>query len=817
MAATLEKSRWPVAEAINGDGVRDNRTNPADLTKLPESPVPGTAKPDVGTYTTRIVLAVRGTVLFPIRDALTPLLVSREKSLAALEAAMIADRSVLVVTQREIETEDVEGEDLFTVGTLAGINRILRLPDGTTSVLVEGRQRMQLREITQVSPHLLAQAAPIAVSTDDSEPANDIGQLVLGLFEQSVERSQELEKDAYVRALNASTPGELADVVASSLELPYLQAQELLEMENAVDRLRRVRSMLELELSVLSAQNQIRDEISTRVEDEHHEQILRAQLQAIMDEIAETDAPSREVRDLRERLDGGRYPASIRARIEKDLLRLADMPTGSPEVNVLRNYIECLLDLPWQRYTRDRIDLARAQEILNRDHFGLDDVKERILEFLAVRKLTRSRRGPILCLEGPPGVGKSSLGRAIADAMGRKLVRVSLGGVRDEAEIRGHRRTYVGAMPGRIIASLRDAGSANPVFILDEIDKLGVDFRGDPATALLEALDPEQNTEFSDHYVEEPFDLSRVFFITTGNDISALPAALIDRMEVVKIPGYTDAEKTTIARRHLLPRLLHQHGLDESQLTVSDGALARIIAAYTREAGVRDLERQLAALCRRAAVRTVERSAGPTRVSLNNLPRLLGKPRFGQRLQLADDSVAAANTVFSNAWGGALAPVEINMAQGAGKLSLTGQMDPVLKESAQAARTYWRVRVEELGTSTEEFDKLDFHVHIPAGAQPKSGASAGISICLAMHSALTGRAVRADTVLSGEITLQGRVIKTHDIKAKVLAIGRAGLGRFVLPAENCEDVEEVPMQLRKGIDFILVRSMDEVIAAALAQ
>ncbi len=805
------------ARALRRDRVRDNRTNLADPTKLTDSPAPRADEPDVGTDTTRIVLAVRGTVLFPIRDALTPLLVAREKSLAALEAAMMADRSVLVVTQREIETEDVEGEDLFTVGTLASINRILRLPDGTTSVLVEGRERMHLRQIEQTNPHLLARAEPIGPSTDESPDAQDLARLVLGLFEQAVERSQELEKEAYVRALNAPIPGDLADVVASSLELPYLQAQELLEMEHAVDRLRRVRSMLESELAVLTAQNQIRDQISNRVEDEHHEQILRAQLKAIMDEIVETDAPSRDVKELRERLDAARYPESIRARIEKDLLRLADMPTGSPEVNVLRNYIECLLDLPWQRYTRDRIDLGRAQEMLDRDHHGLDDVKERILEFLAVRKLTRSRRGPILCLEGPPGVGKSSLGRAIAAAMGRKLVRFSLGGVRDEAEIRGHRRTYVGAMPGRIIASLRDAGSANPVFILDEIDKLGVDFRGDPATALLEALDPEQNSEFSDHYVEEPFDLSRVFFITTGNDISGLPAALVDRMEVVKVPGYTDAEKTVIARRHLLPRLLRQHGLEAEQLTISDGALAKIITAHTREAGVRELERQLAALCRRAAVRTVEGRAGPTRVSLNNLARLLGKPRYGQRLQLADDAVAAANTVFSNAWGGALAPVEINMAQGDGKLSLTGQMDLVLKESAQAARTYWRVRVDDLDTSTDEFDKLDFHVHIPAGAQPKSGASAGMSICVAMHSALTGRPVRADTVLSGEITLQGRVIKTQDVKAKVLAVGRAGLGRFVLPAENCEDIEEVPLQLRKGIDFILVRSVDEVLAAALAR
>jgi ATP-dependent Lon protease len=783
---------------------------------LPDSPAPRSPSADAVNDHLRIVLAVRGTVLFPTRDSLTPLLVSREKSLAALEAAMMADRSVLVVTQREIETEDVEGDDLFTVGTLAAINRILRLPDGTTSVLVEGRTRMRVRQITQSTPHLIARAEAIDPHHDDSERARSIADSVLELFEQAVERSAELDKEAYVRALNAAAPGELADVVASSLELPYLQAQELLEMEQPIDRLRRVRSMLELELAVLAAQNKIHDRISDRVEDEQHERILRGQLQAIMDEIAETDAPSRDVRELRIRLESGRYPESIRARIEKDLIRLADMPTGSPEVNVLRNYIECLLDLPWQRYTRDRIDIARAQEILGRDHHGLDDVKERILEFLAVRKLTRSRRGPILCLEGPPGVGKSSLGRAIATAMGRKLVRVSLGGVRDEAEIRGHRRTYVGAMPGRIIASLRDAGSANPVFILDEIDKLGVDFRGDPATALLEALDPEQNSEFSDHYVEEPFDLSRVFFITTGNDISDLPAALVDRMEVVKIPGYTDAEKTVIARRHLLPRLLRQHGLETGQLTVSDGALDRIISTYTREAGVRELERQLAALCRSAAVRSVEGPAESTRVTLRNLARLLGRPRFEQQLQLSSNSVAAANTVFSNAWGGALAPVEINMARGAGKLSLTGQLDPILQESVQAARTYWRVHSADLGTSTEDFDKLDFHVHIPAGAQPKSGASAGMSICVAMHSALTGRPVRADTVLSGEITLQGRVLKTQDIKAKVLAIGRAGLGRFVLPAENCDDLEEVPSQLRKGIDFILVRSVEEVLAAALA-
>ena len=783
---------------------------------LPESGPPASDDALPSNDQQILALAVRGTVLFPNSDALTPLLVSRQKSLAALEAAMMADRRILVVAQREIETEAVSGQDLFTVGTLALINRILRLPDGTTSVLVEGQARMRIEAIEQENPYLVVRASRIGIVDSDQERLNELGQAVLELFEKAVEQSKDLEQEAYVRALNAATPGELADVIASSLEPPYLQAQELLEIENATDRLQRVRSILESEIAVLSAQRRIREGIAARVEEEHQEEILRGQMAAILEEIGDSDAASRDVRDLTKRLTKGRYPKPVRSRIEKDLARLGEIPSGSPELNVLRNYLECLLDLPWRTYTNDRIDLPQAKAILDADHYGLDDVKERILEFLAVRKLTRSRRGPILCLEGPPGVGKSSLGRSIAKAMGRKLVRVSLGGVRDEAEIRGHRRTYIGSMPGRIMTALRNVGSANPVFVLDEIDKLGMDFRGDPATALLEALDPEQNSEFSDHYVEEPFDLSRVFFITTGNDISNLPPALIDRMEVVTIPGYTDFEKFEIARIHLMPRLLRQHGLEPEQFAISDNALARLIAEYTREAGVRELDRQLAALCRKVAVQVVGGRRRITRVTVANLRRLLGRPRFGQRLQLERDTVAAANTVFTNAAGGALMPVEISVVQGKGHLELTGQMDPVLKESVQAARTYWRMRAGQLGTDRADFDSLNFHVHIPAGGQPKSGASAGLSICVAMNSALTGRAVRSDTVLSGEISLHGQVIRTQDIKAKVLAIGRAGLARFILPADNREDLEAVPEQLRKGIDFILADSVDEVVNAALA-
>ncbi len=788
----------------------------SEESKRTENPQRDPARSDGGARGV-IVLAVRGTVLFPTPEILTPLLVSREKSLAAIEAAMISDRQILVVSQREIEIEDIGSEDLFSVGTLASINRLLRLPDGTTSVLVEGLERMQIAEFTQTTPYLIAtaRAVPNPVTVDPGNQLRKQASVVLDLFAKAVEESDELEKDSYVRALNAPNPGSLADVVAASLELPFRQAQELLETAGDADRLQRLQAILDSEMAVLAAQNDLREQIAAEVEEEHQQEILREQMKAILDEIGDTDAVSRDVRELGERLAKGRYPKRIVTRIEKDLARLGDMPAGSPEVNVLRNYIECLLELPWTTYTKDRIDLPAARKVLDFEHYGLDEVKERILEFLAVRKLTRSRRGPILCLEGPPGVGKSSLGKSIARAMGRKLVRVSLGGVRDEAEIRGHRRTYIGSMPGRIISSLRQAGSANPVFMLDEIDKLGVDFRGDPATALLEALDPEQNSEFSDHYVEEPFDLSRVFFITTGNDISDLPAALVDRMEVVKIPGYTDIEKATIARLHLIPNLLTRHGIDESRLTISENALKAVIADYTREAGVRELERQLAALCRKSAVRTAEGRKPRLRVTTANLRNLLGQPRFQQRLQIEHDSVAAANAVIANSWGGELMPVEISVAQGDGELVLTGQMDDVLKESAQAARTYWRVRAGSLGINRPDFDALSFHVHIPAGAQPKSGASVGLSIAVAMNSALTGRAVRADTVLTGEISLQGRVIRTSDVKAKVLAAGRAGLSRFILPRGNRQELEEVPEGIRAGIDFVLVDSVEDVMTAAL--
>lgn len=763
------------------------------------------------------LLPIRANVVFPVPEMLTPLLVNREKSVAAIESSLISTRQLLVVAQREPDKEDISSDDLFSIGTLATVSRMLKLPDGTTSVLVEGLRRVRIENIVQEAPHFRASARSIPnVAETNNNVAEQLGEAVLTLFKKATEMSEQIEDDEYVRAMNANSPATLSDVVAAALEVPFLKAQQLLETEQPSERLRQLHTMLSEELAILERQQDLQDEINNKLGETQHDLILTEQMTAIIDEIGDSDTTTRDIREFSERLSKGRYPKHIVDRINKELGRLNSMPPGSPEINVLSNYVEWLLDLPWRKRSRESINIDQAQDVLNRSHHGLDEVKDRVMEYLAVRKLSRKLRSPILCFVGPPGVGKTSLGKAIADAMNRKFVRVSLGGVRDEAEIRGHRRTYIGSMPGRIIQAMREASTSNPVFMLDEIDKLGVDFRGDPATALLEVLDPEQNNAFSDHYIEESFDLSKVLFVTTANSTRRMPAALVDRMEIVQIPGYTESEKANIAKQFLIPDQLRQHGLSSNHLSFSSAAISHIIRCYTREAGVRELERQLARLCRRRAFALAEGDGQSKKIGKGSLRKQLGseKFRFGEAEE--QDEVAMAMGVFQTIHGGELMPVEVTVSKGSGRLTVTGRVGDVMQESVRAAQTYSRANAKTLGISNHNFDKLDFHVHIPAGATPKEGASAGITIATALVSALTNTPVRKDTTMTGELTLQGRVLKTEGLKDKVLAAHRAGLKQFILPKGNKRDLDTLPQDVRSSINFVIATKMQDVVLSALS-
>ena len=761
------------------------------------------------------VLPVRGTVLFPVREVMSPLLVSRDVSIAAIEAAMAGDKRILVVAQQDPDKESITADDLFTVGTQAHVARMLKLPDGTTSVLVEGRRRIRVHEFSQERPYFRGRGWVFNDSPEPAPATETMSSGMLRLFKKAVDLSEHLPEDVYIRAMNAESPSVLADVVASSMDIPFLQLQELLELEQVSERLQRLHEIVVNEIQLLETGKSIESKIHAKVEKAQHTYVLKEQMKAITKEIGETDLAAREAQELADRLEQGSYPPAVEERVTKEIDRLNSMPPGAPEINVIRNYVEWILDLPWKKRTRDRLDIATAEQVLNESHFGLEPVKERILEYLSVRKLARRMRSPVLCLVGPPGVGKTSLGQAIADSMGRKFVRVTLGGVRDEAEIRGHRRTYIGSMPGRILQTMREAGTINPVFMLDEIDKLGIDFRGDPTTALLEVLDPEQNHAFSDHYLEIPYNISNVLFIAAANTLYGLPPALVDRMEIVEIPGYVEDEKVAIAERFVLPRQLCEHGLQEQHLKVGKSALQRIIREYTREAGVRSLEREIATLCRRRAFRLADGGKSPVKLTARSVPKYLGAPKFRFGAAEENDEVATATGVFRTASGGELMPVEVIINEGSGGLMTTGQLGDVMKESVKAAQTYLRSHAADFGIDQRKFDSMDFHVHIPNGGIPKDGSSAGITIATALASALSGRAVRKDTTMTGEITLRGRILRTDGLKEKILAAHRAGLKQFIMPEANARELDDVPDKARRDLNFVLATHMGEVVEAAL--
>jgi len=758
------------------------------------------------------LLPARDTVLFP--HVAAPLFIGRIQSVKAIEAAMASDQRIAVFTQRDAEIQSPGIDDLYEFGTEAVIGRVWRMPDQTTSVFLQGQRRLRLIQLVQTEPYLVASVSPILESIETSISAEALMRAVLTLFEKVVRLSRSIPDDAFVMAMNVNDPSWLADLVASNLSLDVTRSQELVETPDPIARLRKVSVLLAKELDVLELESRIHSQVQQEVDKSQREYFLREQMRVIQSELGESDPLAREIAELGQRIAEAQMPDEVRQKAEKELSRLANMPPAAPEVSVIRTYIDWLLDLPWTQCTEDNLDISHASQVLDKNHYGLRKAKERVLEYMAVRKLAPDKmRSTILCFVGPPGTGKTSMGKSIAEALGRKFVRVSLGGIRDEAEIRGHRRTYVGALPGRIIQTMRRAGTINPVFMLDEIDKVGADFRGDPSAALLEALDPEQNHSFSDHYLEVPYDLSKVIFITTANILDPIPPALRDRMEVIEFPGYIEEEKIEIARQFLVPRQLEQHGL--TRLYFPQQTLRHIIREYTFEAGVRNLERKIANICRKVARLVAEGKRPPRYIMPQALAKYLGPPEFlyGQ-LEEADEIGVATGLAWTEA-GGDTMSVEVTVMPGKGNLLLTGQLGSVMQESAQAALSYARAHTKELGIAKIDFDKIDIHIHVPEGAIPKDGPSAGITIATALISALTHRPVHREVALTGEITLRGRVLPIGGLREKVLAAYRAGMKTLLLPKKNKKDLVDVPRKVMRGLNFVFVERMDEVLPVAL--
>ncbi|ALC18272.1 ATP-dependent Lon protease (La)/serine peptidase [Desulfuromonas soudanensis] len=761
------------------------------------------------------LLPVRDVVIFPYM--ILPLFVGREKSIAAVEAALSRDRMIFLATQREMGEEEPQPEDIFTVGTVAMIMRMLKLPDGRVKILVQGLAKGRLEAFTSEAPFFTARIERL-VEPRLSELPLEVEALMRTVRDQLAEllnMGRTLAPEVMVVVENIEDPGSLADLVASNMGLKVASAQELIEVLDPLERLRRVKDLLAKELELMSVQNRIQSQAKEEMGKSQREYFLREQLRAIQSELGEADARAEEIAELRQKLEAAGLPETARGEAEKQLKRLETMHPEAAEYSILRTYMDWLVELPWSRTTRDNLDLKKARKVLDEDHYNLEKVKERILEFLAVRKLKKELKGPVLCFVGPPGVGKTSLGRSIARALGREFVRLSLGGVRDEAEIRGHRRTYVGALPGRIIQGIKQAGTSNPVFMLDELDKIGADFRGDPSSALLELLDPEQNHAFSDHYINLPFDLSNVMFIATANVMDPIPSALKDRLEVIRLAGYTAEEKLSIARQYLVPRQQKANGLKKGNVRFSDNAIMKLITGYTAESGLRNLERELGSICRKVARRVAEGRKDPVLVTETAVTRFLGAPRYLPEEERREDEIGVATGLAWTEVGGEILYIEVSTMKGKGNLTLTGQLGDVMKESAQAALSYARAHAVELGIDPDIFETIDLHVHVPAGAIPKDGPSAGVTMATALISALSGRRVSKDVAMTGEITLRGKVLPIGGLKEKVLAAVQAHIGTIIIPRRNEKDLEDIPRHLRKKVEFVLARTMDEVLAAAL--
>ena len=759
------------------------------------------------------VLPLRGVVVFPYM--LIHLDVGRPRSMEALEAAMVQDREIFLTAQIDPETEEPEEKDLYPVGTLAEIRQLIKLPDGSVRVLVEGKKRARKQAFTALERYDEVEAEICIDPIDGSMGMEALTRAVVHEFEEWVRLSKKIPAETLISVAIIDDAGRLADLIASHLSLKLETRQELLACIDVRKRLEKLYEVVARELEIQKVEQKIGVRVRKQMEKIQKDYYLREQIKAIRKELG--DAESTDSTAYRERLEAGDYPENVRKTAEKELKRLEAMNSMSAEVGVIRSYLDWLLDLPWLVETEDTEDITAAKKILDKDHYGLEKVKDRILDYLAVHQLISDRAAPILCLVGPPGVGKTSLAASVARAMGRKFVRASLGGVRDEAEIRGHRRTYVGAMPGRVLEGIKNAGSRNPVFLLDEVDKLAADYSGDPSAALLEVLDPAQNATFSDHYIELPFDLSRVLWIVTANSLGGIPRPLRDRMEIITLSSYTEYEKLEIAKRYLVARQREQNGLTAKDIQLGAGVIQKIIQEYTRESGVRELERLIGRVCRKAARRIVENEDAPIRVTKKNLSTFLDRAKF---LEKKAEKKPQVGVVTGMAWtevGGDILPTEATVLKGKGKLILTGRLGDVMQESAQAALSYIRSRTEKLGLAADFYEKEDIHIHLPEGAVPKDGPSAGITMATAMISALTGCKVRRDVAMTGEITLRGNVLPIGGLKEKVLAAYREGMKTIILPKENKRDIEDIPETVREKLEFVPVEHMDEVLRIALLQ
>jgi ATP-dependent Lon protease len=761
------------------------------------------------------ILPVRDIVVFPYM--IVPLFVGREMSIKAIEHAMSNDKMILLITQKDVNIETPTVDDLYTIGTAGTILRTLKLPDARLKILVQGLAKVRVKRFVQTEPFYMGETEKV-IDKKLPQLTIEVEALMRSIKEQmdkSVSLGKSFLPDVIVLIENIEDPGKLADLVASNLSLKAEQAQELLEITDPVARLKKINEILNREIELLLVQQKIQSDAKGEIDKTQREYFLREQLKAIQKELGEIDERTEEIRELKKKIEEAKMPEKVEKEAEKQLKRLEKMHPDSAEAGTIRTYIDWLVELPWSKSTRDNLDLKSAKKVLDEDHYDLERVKERILEYLGVRKLKEKMKGPILCFVGPPGVGKTSLGRSIARALGREFYRMSLGGMRDEAEIRGHRRTYVGAMPGRIIQGIKSAGTNNPVFMLDEVDKIGMDFRGDPASALLEVLDPEQNFAFTDHYLGVPFDLSNVMFITTANLIDPIPSPLRDRMEIITLSGYTAEEKLGIAKNFLIPKQLKEHGITEKDLRIHNSALLQIITHYTREAGVRNLEREIANICRKVARKIAEGKIKTYHVSASNLSKYLGVPKFLPEEEMEKDETGVATGLAWTETGGDIIYIEATTMKGKGNLTLTGQLGDVMKESAHAALSYIRSRAKTLGINNELFSKNDIHIHVPAGAIPKDGPSAGITMATAIASAFTGKPVNKTIAMTGEVTLRGRVLPVGGIKEKTLAAKRMGIKKIIIPKRNKKDLEEIPRYIKKDIEFIMVETMDEVLKHAL--
>ncbi|KIO61038.1 ATP-dependent protease La Type I [Caldibacillus thermoamylovorans] len=759
------------------------------------------------------LLPLRGLLVFP--TMVLHLDVGREKSVQALEKAMMNDHFIFLTTQKDTSIEDPTEDDFFEMGTLTQVKQMLKLPNGTFRVLVEGLKRGKIEKFLRTDEYF-----EVRIQTYENEEVKDFEEealmrMILDLFEQYIKMSKKVSAETFASVQDIEEPGRLADIVASYLPLKLKDKQDLLEKVNVKDRMNAIITFLNNEKEVIQLERKIGQRVKQSMERTQKEYYLREQMKAIQKELGEKEGKSSEIEKLKEKIGKAGMPNHVFEAAMKELDRYEKLPGTSAESAVIRNYLDWLIALPWTTETKDDINIKRAERILNEDHYGLEKVKERVLEYLAVQQLTNSLKGPILCLVGPPGVGKTSLARSVARSLNRKFVRVSLGGVRDESEIRGHRRTYVGAMPGRIIQGMRKAGTINPVFLLDEIDKMSNDFRGDPSSAMLEVLDPEQNKNFSDHYIEETYDLSKVMFIATANDLSTIPGPLRDRMEIISIAGYTEIEKLHIAKNYLIKKQLKEHGLQKQQLQIRDDAILSIVRYFTREAGVRGLERQIAKICRKTAKIITSGEKKRVIVTNKNIEEFLGKKIFHYGQAEKEDQVGVATGLAYTAFGGDTLQIEVSLAPGKGKLVLTGKLGDVMKESAQAAFSYVRSSAEKFGIDPMFHEKYDIHIHVPEGAVPKDGPSAGVTITTALVSALTGKPVRREVGMTGEVTLRGRVLAIGGLKEKTLSAHRAGLTTIILPKDNERDLDDIPESVREELTFIPVTHVDEVLKNAI--